>query len=266
MPEAPTPDALTPHAPATDGLAADDLTPDAVERLLDLREPAAAQHAGVAALLVAAAGPALPAELTGEDDTVREFRLAYRRTWRRRRNALIAFAAAAVVSLGGTAYAASGGPLPDPVRRTVESLFGDDPAGTPATQPPASPPGSPAAASTPASTPARSPSPEAGGPGAARIAELCRAWEASRNDPKAPPVTGEDRRTLARAAKSEAGISDYCRGVLGTTSAPSAPEASQPGVEGTGAGPAAPGASRPGTVKPSVAKPSRTHPAKQSRS
>ncbi|MFF5230777.1 hypothetical protein [Dactylosporangium sp. NPDC000521] len=263
MPEAPTPDALTPDAPALDGLA-DGLTPDAVERLLTLREPAAEQHAGVAALLVAAAGPALPAELTGEDDTVREFRLAYRRTWRRRRNALIACAAAAVVSLGGTAYAASGGPLPDPVRRTVESLFGDDPAGAPATRSPASPPGSTAAASTP--TPARAPSPEATGPSAARIAELCRAWQASRNDPKAPPVTGEDRRTLAHAAKSDTGINDFCRGVLGPTSAPSTPAASQPGAEGSDATPSTVEASRPGTVKPSAAKPSRTHPAKASRS
>ncbi|MEV4133966.1 hypothetical protein AB0J72_17575 [Dactylosporangium sp. NPDC049742] len=260
MPETPIHDALAP-----DGLALDSLTPDVAERLLDLCEPAAGRHAGVAALLVAAAGPALPAELTGEDDTVREFRRAYRRTWRRRRNALIACAVAAVVSLGGTAYAASGAPLPDPVRRTVESLFGDDSGSGPATPSSGSPAGSPAG--TPG--PSRSPSPEASGPGAARIEELCRAWEASRTNPQAPPVSGEDRRMLAQAAKSATGINDFCRGVLApkpapTTPAPTTPAASRPGEEGADVEPSAVEASRPGAVKPGTAKPSRTHPVKQS--
>ncbi|MEV0570365.1 hypothetical protein [Dactylosporangium sp. NPDC050588] len=265
MPETPIHDALAPDAPAPDGLALDGLTPDVAERLLDLCEPAAGRHAGVAALLVAAAGPALPAELTGEDDTVREFRRAYRRTWRRRRNALIACAVAAVVSLGGTAYAASGAPLPDPVRRTVESLFGDDSDSAPATPPSGSPARSPAV--TPG--PSRSPSPEASGPGTARIKELCRAWEASRTNPQAPPVSGEDRRTLAQAAKSATGINDFCRGVLAPTPAPTTPAASRPGEggaddQGADVEPSAVEASRPSTVKPGTVKPSRTHPAKQS--
>ncbi|MEU0553184.1 hypothetical protein [Dactylosporangium sp. NPDC006015] len=267
MPETPIHDSLTPDAPAPDGLALDGLTPDVAERLLDLCEPAAGRHAGVAALLVAAAGPALPAELTSEDDTVREFRRAYRRSWRRRRNALIACAVAAVVSLGGTAYAASGAPLPDPVRRTVESLFGDDEGSAPATSPHAPPPGSPAAAPAPS----RSPSPQASLSGATRIEELCRAWEASRANPQAPPVSGEDRRTLAQAAKGATGINDFCRGVLAPapapttpTPAPTAPAASRPGEEGANVEPSAVEASRPGTVKPSTVKPSRTHPVKQS--
>ena len=89
----------------------DSLAPDVTEQLLDLREPDGGQYAAVTALLVAAAGPARPAELTGEDSALRAFRLAYR-TRRKRRAGLFAGAALVVVSVGGTAYAAGGAPLP----------------------------------------------------------------------------------------------------------------------------------------------------------
>lgn len=194
---------------------ANSLTPEAVERLLDLREPVDTRHAAVAALLVAAAGPARPAELAGEDATVRGFRQAHRRTWRRRRSGLAAIAAAAIVSLGGTAYAAGGDHLPAPLRHTVESLLGgaaERPG--PTARPPLPSPPSPVPRSTP--PPSLSPTTTPTQPSAARLAELCRAWEAGRTDPHAPQVTGEDRRTLAHAARSETGINDYCRGLLGS--------------------------------------------------
>jgi hypothetical protein len=229
----------------------DSLAPDVAEQLLDLREPDGGQYAAVTDLLVAAAGPALPAELTGEDSALRTFRLAYR-SRRRRRAGLFAGVAVALLSLGGTAYAASGDHLPDPVQRTVESLLGGG-ATTPAA--------TPARGGTPTASPVPSPT---GGP-ASRIEDLCRAWEAARADPHAPQVTGEDRRILARAAKSETGIGDYCRGVLGppsTTASPAAPATSQPGTAKPGGG--KPGGGKPSTIKPGTADPggslSRTHP------
>jgi hypothetical protein len=179
----------------------DALTPDVAERLLDLREPADGRHAAVAELLVAAAGPACPAELAGEEDTVREFRRAYRLPWHRRRAVLLACAGLLLVPLGGTAYAAGGGPLPGPVRRTVESLFGGRDA-PPAVTPVPSRTPSPAPPATRAPSPAGQPT--------RPVEELCRSWEAG------DALTGDERRALARAAKSETGINEYCRGVVGT--------------------------------------------------
>ncbi|MEV4507400.1 hypothetical protein AB0K00_00370 [Dactylosporangium sp. NPDC049525] len=54
------------------------------DRLLDLREPVGGRYAALIALLFAAAGPALPAELTGEAAARHGFRLACRDRPRRR--------------------------------------------------------------------------------------------------------------------------------------------------------------------------------------
>jgi hypothetical protein len=237
----------------------DSLAPDVAEQLLDLREPDGGSHAEIAALLVAAAGPALPAELAGEDTALRGFRQAYRAR-RRRRAGLFASVAVAALSLGGTAYAAGGDHLPGPVQRTVESLFGarDTGIATPSAAPGTR--GTPGASTTP---PGGVPAPPGGVP-AVRAEQLCRAWEAARTDPHAPQVTGEDRRELARAAKSAAGIDAFCRGVLAApspttsagdpTTASNIPTTAKPGNTGPGSG------ASPGTGGGA----DRTHPAKPS--
>jgi hypothetical protein len=232
------------------------LAPDVAEQL---RELDGGQPDAVAALLVAAAGPALPAELAGEESALRAFRLAYRARRKRRRAGLIAGAAVVVASLGGTAYAAAGDHLPGPVQRTVESLFGGQGA-APATAPGAA--GRPTAAPSPSPSPSSLPPPSGGPPG--RIEALCRAWEAARADPRAAQVTGEDRRALARAANGETGINDYCRGVLGTPAPATAPATTPATTMAT----VTTESGKQGTAKPGNADPgggaSRTHPVKPS--
>ncbi|MEV0131928.1 hypothetical protein AB0H83_26125 [Dactylosporangium sp. NPDC050688] len=237
----------------------DSLAPDVTEQLLDLREPGGEQYAAVTALLVAAAGPARPAELTGEDSALRAFRLAYRAR-RKRRSGLIAGAALVVVSVGGTAYAAGGDHLPDPVQRTVEALFGTR------NTPPSAAPGPTGA---PTVTPAP-PSPAAAPAG--NIEHLCRTWEAARTDPHAPRVTGEERAELARAAKNPAGIDDYCHAVLADATPSPAGSAPPTATHGSKAPTKAPtkAPSKQDTAKPGNgqqgAGPSHTRPAKPARS
>ncbi|MDG6100843.1 hypothetical protein Daura_02100 [Dactylosporangium aurantiacum] len=241
----------------------DSLAPDVAEQLLDLREPDDGQYTALTALLVAAAGPARPAELSGEDSALRAYRLAYRAR-RKRRAGLLTGVAVMVLSVGGTAYAAGGDYLPEPVQRTMEALFGaKNPA--PSAVPGAS--GSPGTSSPP---PLSSPPPAAVPAG--RVEQLCRAWEASRTDPRAPQVSGEERRELTQAAKGTSGIDDYCRALLGGSASTTAP-----GQTGSAAQPATPGATphttppgKPVTTKSGNGQPgagaSRTHPARPARS
>ncbi|GIG46860.1 hypothetical protein ACFO1B_20625 [Dactylosporangium siamense] len=216
----------------------DSLAPDIAEQL---RELDGGRPAGVTALLVAAAGPALPAELAGEESALRAFRLARRARRKRRRAGLIAGVAVVVASLGGTGYAAAGDHLPGPVQHTVESLFdGQD----------AAPSTVPGAAGRPATAPAPAPPASWSPPG--RVEALCRAWEAARADPHAAQVTGEDRRALAHAASGDTGINDFCRAVLGTPYVTTATAAN--GRQGT---------AKPGNADPGGG-PNRTHPVKPS--
>jgi hypothetical protein len=241
----------------------DALAPDVAEQLLDLRGPDGGRHTAVTALLVAAAGPALPGELTGEESALRGFRLVYR-PLRRRRAGLIAVAALVTLSLGGTAYAAGADHLPGPVQRTVDSLFGGGGAGP---APPVAPrtggpqPGPPAG-SSPAAVP--------DGVQTDRVEQLCRAWAVARADPHAPQVTGEDRRALAHAAHGTHGIDGYCGGVLAgrspSTPAATATATAAPGQQGTAPGQQGLALGQQRTAKPGNTDPgggaSRTHPAK----
>ncbi|WP_327006778.1 hypothetical protein OHA72_05595 [Dactylosporangium sp. NBC_01737] len=179
----------------------DSLAPDVAEHLLDLREPDGGRHAAVTALLVAAAGPALPGELAGEDSALRAFRQTYRAR-RRRRVGLFAVAAAAILSLGGTAYATGADHLPDPVQRTVDSLFGDGGGDD------ASP--APSAAPRPSAPPTGSP---AGSPPVGSVAQLCRAWEAAapiRTPRRSPARTGRRWPTPRRAPTASTTTAAAC--------------------------------------------------------
>ncbi|WP_238007298.1 hypothetical protein KZZ52_02485 [Dactylosporangium sp. AC04546] len=195
----------------------------------------------VASLLAAAAAPARPHELAGEDAAVAGYRRVYgtaRPPGRRRRLAVLATLTAVGVSFGSAAYAASTGRLPDPIQRTVHSFVDGVPAPAVAEPPP-----------TPAST---GPRPS---PASADILALCHAWEAFRADPHSPPVTGADRRRLADAAGGERFVTDYCRQLLsGPSTAASASSSASPSVSTSAS-------TKPGNPSPGVPngkKPSHT--------
>lgn len=189
------------------------------ERLLDLRAAVDGRHAAIAQLLDAAAAPGRPHELAGELAALAGFTRTYRPATRsrrmlaklhRRRVGMLVATAAAALSLGGTAYAASNGQLPDPLQRTVHSLFAG--IGVPG---PAGDQG-PGADASGSAAPSASP----------RVIELCRAWEAFKADPQASPLSADDRKALATAAHGEGAVTDFCRKVL--DSAPASSPAAQP--------------------------------------
>jgi hypothetical protein len=157
-------------------------------------------------LLLAAAAPALPHELVGEDAAVAAFRREYRPSrGRRRRLATLAVAVVAALSIGGTAVAAT----------TGRSFFAAAPGVAAHASPAASPtPARLAAAGSPAAT------------GNAELADACRAWLAFRADPHARPVTGAERKELARAASGEPAIDDYCDRRVGSAGSASSGAAS----------------------------------------
>ncbi|GGM78943.1 hypothetical protein GCM10007977_095670 [Dactylosporangium sucinum] len=185
---------------------------DEAERLLDgATEPG---HEQLAALLRAAAGPARPHELAGEDAAVAAFRQGGRtahaaaRVRVGRRVGVLAGSLAAAVLLGGAATAAGAGRLPEPLQRAAHDWFagvgvpepdaGPVPPAPPRSAPPAtssSPPGVAAATTAPAS------------PSAARIDELCRRWQEGRGR----KLTEAELRELAAVAQGEERIEPYCK-------------------------------------------------------
>jgi hypothetical protein len=230
-----------------------------------------AAHSGVAELLAAAAAPARPDELAGEMAAVAAFRREYRPADRnvspvpgtpdtvpertpgpaarqpatqrsssrrrprrpRRRGVAIAALATVVALVGGTAYAAGAGRLPDPVQRQLhEALAG---VGVPPPGPRDTP------TRTPGSAPAPSGTPSAG----AHLLGLCRAWQSARANPGAPQPRPDERRVLAEAAGGQHRIEAFCAALVaaapGATASPSTP---------AGPAPVTPTPGRPGTPDP----------------
>lgn len=193
------------------------------DRLLD-RSVVDPTHRAVADLLAAAAGPALPHETKGERAAVRRYRQAYaastRPVSRRRRNprrvgALVTVTATAML-LGGTAYAARSGQLPDPLQRTAHGWFaGVVPAPSPSSVP------------SPSSSPSLSPSlsSPSGVHSPLVLRDLCVAWQAVENDPRLPPITADDRRALGDAAggNGKKQIDEFCARLLGPSPSPAVP-------------------------------------------
>jgi hypothetical protein len=226
------------------------------DRLLD-RAPAGATNDDLARLLAAAAGPARPGELAGEREAVAAFRREFGRETLtgvavaarparrpRRRVAAVAALSALLLAVGGTAYAASSGRLPDAVQRVVEGMFpGGDPAPTPSTDP-ASPSGNAGASPSPtgpASGAASPPAPGGVAPGVdvARLTGLCRSWEAVRGNPHSNAISAEDLRVLATAAGGEDRIEAYCAALLNRPAQPT--NSDRPGNPNPGGGrPSAP--------------------------
>jgi hypothetical protein len=215
------------------------------ELLLD-RASVNPSHRGLADLLSAAAGPALPHETKGERAAIRRFRQSYGASLRSRRRparigALVTAAAAAVL-LGGTAYAAGSGHLPSSLQRTAHDWFSA--VGVPAPSPASSP--------SPTRRPSPSPSPS---PSSFVLRELCVAWQAFENDPHSGPLTEEEHHRLGEAAGSNGKkeIDTFCASLLSPAASPAAPSAGDP--------PHGPPGGPPGQNKPSkpVPGPKKSH-------
>jgi hypothetical protein len=216
-------------------------------------EPTGRTHAGLSDLLAAAAAPARPDELAGERAAVaasrREFRPAgpapdarrardsrkARGTRRRRRAAIVAALSAAVLTVGGTAYAASTGRLPDPVQRVVDGVFagGGTPSGSPTQQ---GRTGGPAGASPTAAGSGSASTGPGGAPGVSdsRLNGLCRSWEAVRGNPHTNSISAEDLQVLADAAGGEDRIGAFCAALRNRTAQPAEP--GRPGNPDPGGG------------------------------
>jgi hypothetical protein len=193
------------------------------DRLLDGYRPVNPAHIRLADLLAAAAGPAQPSELAGQHFAVRRFGEAHRphrSTPSRRRIGTAVTAAAAAALLGGTAYAAGSGQLPDSLQRPAHDLLSV--VGVPAPHRPPTPPASAAPlASPPFGThpngPPAGPSPLTASPARGRLIELCRVWQAFEVDSSGRPVTADERHLLGDAAGGNGAkeIDAFCENLIG---------------------------------------------------
>lgn len=212
--------------------------------LLDRAPASHLSHRGLADLLAAAAGPPLPHETKGERAAVRRFRQAYGASLRARsrrrphRIGAVVTATAAAVLLGGTAYAAGSGRLPESLQRTAHDLFSA--VGVPAPSPPAPSPSPARAAHSAVPSPSLSPS---------LLRDLCVAWQAFENDPHSRPLTPDEHHLLGDAAgnNGKKQIDAFCADLLDPSATSSAPSANAP-PNGPGNGPPS---GPPGQNKPS---------------
>jgi hypothetical protein len=228
------------------------ITPGDAERLLDgSRSLGGARPHGsrdsLADLLAAAASPAQPDELRGERAAVAGFRREFRskatrsRARRpRRRAAVVGALTVAVLAVGGTAYAATTGHLPDAVQRAVDTMIpGDDASSVPAapassaaasgagglaSSPPA--PGGTASAAVPGAPGA----PGAPGVDEKKLSGLCQSWQSTQDNPNAKAISAEDLRVLAAAAGGEDKIGAYCTALRGKEPKPG--KSDKPGKPG----------------------------------
>ena len=201
-------------------------------------------------LLGAAAGPARPDELVGGDAALAAFRAqaarsaVASRSRKGRRLLPLAFTAklgvkvavaAAVLSVGGAAWAAETGNLPVGVQRAAHGLFSS--LGVPAPAGSATPAethrrgtASPAPRVVPASDPPVSADPAMRG--------LCRTFTEHRQNHGKPLNPGQTRK-LADAAGGEVNIAQYCAGLLAeppTATATPQPDPAPDNPTGTGHG------------------------------
>ena len=169
-------------------------------------------------LLAAVAGPARPDEIAGESAAVAAFTRSpgpVRNRGHRRRAPDGALGTAVAVSvaallLGGTAYAAGTGQLPDALQEFLPGAAAPVPDRSARAAP--TDRGFRAGDPTPRPSTSPAPQPSATEPAdAAELERLCRSWTAFRADPHAGPVTAEERRTLAHAAGGENGIDGLCQ-------------------------------------------------------
>jgi hypothetical protein len=127
----------------------------------------------------------------------------------------------AVLAFGGTALAARAGSLPPSVQERAHDIFSQVgvPAPDPSTQPTAG-------GRTTSAVPSPLPKPSrsvTSSPAVTAVLDLCRVWDAARQDPPGKAVPAPDRRALAAAAGGVPKIDDFCAELLGGPAAPSKP-------------------------------------------
>jgi hypothetical protein len=138
-----------------------------------------------------------------------------------RRAAVKVAAGVAVLAVGGTAYAAESGYLPDAVQREAHHML--SPFGVPA--PPVRPGDQPVPTPSPSAT-----TPGAPAPAPSTVLGWCQAWDATRRDPRGKALPGDIRRALTAAAKGgEPAIAALCATVLGTPTTAATTPSAHPG-------------------------------------
>lgn len=184
--------------------------PETAERLLDAAYAQTGGHGPLGDLLARAAAPGTPRELAGAPAAMAAFRaaqpapLARGHTTLRRALALKAGALVAALAIGGVAFAAHSGVLPNPFPGRP-SPGPADTSSAPATTPDGgdrSP--SPAASATPAPS---------GSAAAASLTGLCRSFLATADKDK-PKATESPRYAPLRAAAGGRDLTEYCTELL----------------------------------------------------
>ncbi|MEU0556121.1 hypothetical protein [Dactylosporangium sp. NPDC006015] len=181
----------------------------------------------LAGLLRAAAGPARPGELAGEQAAVDAFRrefaaggagapVASRRARPPRRRVAVLAAALTAGVLAGVGVAAGAGRLPAPLQSAAHDWIDQVPDHDPAPAPAAPTrtvrtvsPTTPAAQQS--SEPAVTPSPAAPTATAGKdMRKLCSEWQKVRDDPHRKPMDPEDLNVLTAAAGGADRIEAFC--------------------------------------------------------
>jgi hypothetical protein len=233
------------------------------ERLLDAHRDAATDPAAtvdpLAPLLAAAAGPARPGELAGEEAALAAFRAAraeptpaVARRPRRHRltaGALAWIGALAATATAGVAFAAAGlenTPDPPPAPSVAPSSS-TAPAATASTAP---------SGSTPPGRPSVSVSPSIGATPDGQVHGLCRAWRAKKPEQREKALRTPAFERLVTAAGGVPGVEEYCQRLVPEAKHSPSPPSASPAAPPAPSPPAEPSAratprSEQAKVKPS---------------
>ncbi|MEU7819437.1 hypothetical protein [Catellatospora sp. NPDC049133] len=184
--------------------------PGTSERLLDGARHQAADHGPVGDLLARAAAPGRPEEVAGAAAVMAAFRAAYpqpvARTGRtlRRAVALKVGAVVAALTVGGVAFAAHSGVLPNPFPIGPQSPV------SPSDSPPG---GSPDQRTSPSPSGSASPLPSVSPSAAANLHGLCRSFLATAERDK-PKATDSPVYAPLVAAAGGQDLSAYCAALV----------------------------------------------------
>lgn len=187
------------------------LDPGMSERLLDGARRQAADHGPVGDLLARAAAPARPEEIAGAAAVMAAFRAAYpqpvaqKGRTLRRAVALKVGAIVAALTVGGVAFAAHSGVLPNPFPIGPQSP----------TSPSDSPPGgaTPDQRTSPSPSASPSPLPSASVSAAANLHGLCRSFLATAEKDKPKATDSPVFAPLVAAANGE-DLTTYCSALV----------------------------------------------------
>ncbi|GAB4056699.1 hypothetical protein [Catellatospora paridis] len=188
------------------------IDPGTSERLLDGARTQAADQGPVGDLLARAAAPGRPEELAGAATVLAAFRAAYPQPAARRRHtlrralALKVGAIVAALTVGGVAFAAHSGVLPNPFPIGPQSPV------SPSKSRPGATPGH-SALPSPSGTPSPSGSPPALPSAPANLHGLCRSFLATADRDK-PKATDSPAYAALVAAAAGQDLTGYCTALI----------------------------------------------------